>query len=41
MAPAVDVAEKDRAYELTAELPGMNQDNIEVKLANGVLDPVR
>ena len=36
-APAVDVAEKDRAYEITAELPGTDQNNIEVKLSNGVL----
>ena len=36
-APAVDVAEKDKAFEITAELPGMDQNNIEVKLANGVL----
>jgi len=37
MAPAVDVAEKDGAYEITAELPGINEKDIEVKLANGVL----
>jgi HSP20 family protein len=36
-APAVDVAETDKAYEVTAELPGMNEDNIEVKLADDVL----
>lgn len=36
-APAVDVAEKDQAYEITAELPGMDQNNIEVKLSDGVL----
>ena len=35
--PAVDVAETDQAYEITAELPGMEEKNIEVKLANGVL----
>ena len=35
--PAVDVAETDKAYEITAELPGMEEKNIEVKLANGVL----
>jgi HSP20 family protein len=34
---AVDVAEKDRAYEITAELPGIDPNNIDVKLANGVL----
>jgi HSP20 family protein len=36
-APAVDIAEKDNAYEIAAELPGMDQNNIEVKLNNGVL----
>jgi HSP20 family protein len=35
--PAVDVAETDKAYEITAELPGREEKNIEVKLANGVL----
>jgi HSP20 family protein len=36
-APAVDIAEKDNAYEMTAELPGMDEKNIEVKLVNGSL----
>jgi HSP20 family protein len=35
--PAVDVTETDKAYEITAELPGMDEKNVEVKLANGVL----
>ncbi len=35
--PAVDVTETDQAYEVTAELPGMEEKNIDVKLANGVL----
>jgi hypothetical protein len=35
--PAVDVAETDKAYEITAELPGLDEKNIEVKVANGVL----
>jgi HSP20 family protein len=35
--PAVDVSETDKAYEITAELPGLDEKNIEVKLANGVL----
>ncbi len=34
-APAVDIVEKDNAYEVTAELPGMDEKDIEVKLANG------
>ena len=35
--PAVDVAESEKAYEITAELPGMDEKNIEVKVANGNL----
>ena len=35
--PAVDVTETDKAYEIAAELPGMDEKNIEVKFANGVL----
>lgn len=37
VAPAVDVAEHDKAYEVTAELPGLDEKNVEVKVANGVL----
>ena len=35
--PAVDIVEKDDAYEVTAELPRMDEKNIEVKLDNGGL----
>jgi HSP20 family protein len=35
--PAVDVVETDRAYEIKAELPGMDEKSVEVKVANGVL----
>ena len=35
--PAVDIFEKDNAYVVTAELPGMDEKNIEVKLDNGGL----
>ena len=35
--PAVDVTETDGAFEVTAELPGMEEKNIEVKLANRTL----
>jgi HSP20 family protein len=35
--PAVDLVETDKAYEVTAELPGMDEKNVEVKLAHGVL----
>jgi HSP20 family molecular chaperone IbpA len=34
--PAVDVAETE-TYEIKAELPGLDEKNIEVKLAKGVL----
>jgi HSP20 family protein len=36
-APAVDFTESDKAYEVTAELPGMDEKNIEVKVADGDL----
>lgn len=36
-APAVDVIEKNDAYEITADLPGMDEENIEVALVNGGL----
>lgn len=35
--PAVNVSESDKAFEITAELPGMDEKNIEVSLANGNL----
>jgi HSP20 family protein len=35
--PAVDIVEKDNAYEITAELPGLDEKNIEVKYADGML----
>jgi HSP20 family protein len=36
-APAVDIVEKDKAYEITAELPGMDESNVEVKFSDGML----
>ena len=36
-APAVDISESDKAYEITAELPGMDEKDIEVKVVNGNL----
>jgi HSP20 family protein len=36
-APAVDFAETEKGYEVTAELPGMDEKNVEVKFADGVL----
>ena len=37
IAPAMDLAEKDGEYEITAELPGMDEKNVEIKLTNGTL----
>lgn len=35
--PAVDIAERDKEYEITAELPGLDEKNIDVKFADGLL----
>jgi HSP20 family protein len=35
--PAVNMIEKENAYELTAELPGMDESNVELKVVGGVL----
>ena len=35
--PAVDVSETENGYKVVAELPGMDEKNIEVKIANGML----
>jgi HSP20 family protein len=35
--PATDVTETDKAYEITAELLGMDEKSVEVRLADGVL----
>ena len=35
--PAVDVTETEKGYKVVAELPGMDEKNIEVKIANGML----
>src|SRR3990172_5392275 len=36
-APAVDIVEKEKEYEITAELPGLDENNVEVKFADGLL----
>ncbi|XUW90470.1 Hsp20/alpha crystallin family protein [Burkholderia sp. M6-3] len=36
-APAVNIAETEKAYEITAELPGLDEKDVEVKTANGCL----
>jgi HSP20 family protein len=37
MMPAVDVTETEKAYEVQAELPGIDEKNVEVKVTDGVL----
>ncbi len=36
-APAIDVVEKDKAFEITAELPGVDEKEITLTVSNGVL----
>lgn len=36
-APAIDIATFDERYELTAELPGVKQEDIELKVEDGLL----
>ncbi|WP_102960323.1 Hsp20/alpha crystallin family protein [Mangrovicella endophytica] len=35
--PAADIREKDAEYEITAELPGLDVKDVEVRLSDGVL----
>ena len=35
--PAIDIVEKDKALEVTAELPGLDAKDIDVQLADGML----
>jgi HSP20 family protein len=35
--PSVDIAEKDNMFEVTADLPGIDEKNIEIKLSGGIL----
>jgi len=35
--PAADIAEKDNEYEITCELPGMDEKDIDIKFTNGML----
>lgn len=37
LAPSVDVAETDKSFEISAELPGMSEKDIDVSLSDGVL----
>jgi len=36
-APAVDVVEKDKAYQITAELPGIDEKHVELTVSDGML----
>ena len=36
-APAVDIVDKEKAYEITAELPGMDESNIDVNVSGDAL----
>lgn len=36
-APAIEMSETDKAYKITAELPGMEPDNVNVSFERGVL----
>lgn len=35
--PAVDVVERETEYEISAELPGIDRSDVEVKISNGML----
>jgi HSP20 family protein len=35
--PPMDLVEKDGAYEISVELPGMDEKDVEIKLSNGTL----
>jgi HSP20 family protein len=35
--PPVDFVEKEKEYEISAELPGLDEKSVEVKLSNGML----
>ena len=37
ISPAVDFVERDNEYEVTVELPGLSEKDVEVKLSNGNL----
>ena len=37
VAPAIDLVEKEKEFEITAELPGIDEKNVEIKLSNHTL----
>lgn len=37
LAPAMDLVEKEKEYEISAELPGIDESNVEIKVANHMM----
>lgn len=37
VSPAIDIVEKDKAFEVTAELPGLDAKNIDLRLSDDIL----
>lgn len=37
LAPAVDVAERDKEYQITAELPGLDEKNVDISVVDDLL----
>lgn len=37
LSPAVDIVEREKEYEIEAEIPGMDERNLDITLANGTL----
>lgn len=37
VSPAIDIVEKDKAFEVTAELPGLDAKNIDIQLSDDLL----
>ena len=37
LAPRIDIAETDRDYQITAEMPGVDEGDLDVSLAKGIL----
>ena len=35
--PAMDIVEKDKAFEVTAELPGLDVKDVDIRVSNGML----
>src|SRR5579871_4617173 len=37
LSPAIDVVENDKHYQITVEVPGIDEKDIEIKVSNGTL----